>query len=336
LLFGEAMRRVLGIGLSCWVWAVGVACGGAPAGRGGSGPGGEGVEAPGPAGAAPQALVVAHGFSEGAYAEGARVLSLLVESAVAAGRQVGAPAVQRGTVVWSGREVRYAPEPADRLRVMVGAEDWSFQIGAAEGDARSAAAFFEGPHRLDVQATSAAGAALALTSRRVGIQREARLAGRAPVDGVSYELDLTFRGEERFDTDSTGTALQSDLAVSGWAEAPGFHLEVDETWAFELVSGTGPGGFTAQTATRTLGGGLVAGGHAFGFRGVKTRRAFRDGKPTELDTYWSAAGEVMQDGLTWAQVNLRADVVDAERGGFVHFVLDAPAGSVVLESYAAY
>lgn len=330
------MRRIARLGLLLVTVS---ACGGAvdrapgtPNGTGNNNNTGGNTQA----GAVPQALTVAHGFSEGAYGQSAQILNLLVESALTAGRQVGAPAVQQGTVVWRDGQVQYSAEPAGQLRVVAPMGTWAFQISVAEGNPSSTEAFFDGDHRLTVHATSDAGSDLDLSSSRAGVQRQARVTGKAVVEGVTYDLDLTFSGQERFETDSTGTSYNADLATTGWAEGPDFHLEVDETWRFELVAGNGPGGFVANSAQRTVRGGLMAGGHVYGFRDIETKRAFRDGKPTELDTYWSAQGEVLQDGLQWGHVGMRVDVVDPNSGGFVRFVLQSGAGDVVLESYAAY
>ena len=57
--------------------------------------------------------------------------------------------------------------------------------------------------------------------------------------------------------------------------------------------------------------------------------AFRDGKPNELDTVWSATGNVTRNGQPYGNLQISPDV----NGTFIHLYLVTPAGQVSLQSW---
>lgn len=277
-----------------------------------------------------EALVQAHPLPEQAYALGAERLELLVQAAFAANPE--APP-RTGRIEIEGGTVRYAQAPSDHLEVVFGGRTHRFEVHEASG-VGGAEDFFERDHRLRVSSAIDGGAPLELSSTRTGARREASVRGAAPLGPRTCGVELTWVGTETFESDRTGAHHTLDTAVAGIARCPGaFTLEVSEGWAFELVSATGA--YAAQTAERSVGGALVVEGTRYAFMNLQTRAAFRDGKPTELDAYWHAAGAVLRDGQPWGALALEPGVV-TEDGGFVQFVLQTPEAPLVIESYQVY
>lgn len=214
------------------------------------------------------------------------------------------------------------------------ATEWQVELETVEPPAADAAAVLAADHVVELEAFGDDGSAIRLGSRRRGAEQRIFVRGRLVRDGAPYELDVTWTSTQQFDNDSTGAHQRSDTHVTGWAKGPDFDLEIAERARFELVSATGA--FTAQSFERSVDGGVVIDGRAYGFVGLRTRRAFRDGKPTEIDTFWAAEGRILEDGQGWGHLELSPDIVAPGEGGYLQVVLHTPTGRIVLESFQAY
>lgn len=281
-------------------------------------------------------LSLAQGLSEQTYQSGAEAVEIAVAAAFFASGDQGR-ITTTGTVRVSEQGSSYEPGPSDRMQVYLHSGDrWTFEFIQQQGSDDSAEAFMTGDHLLHLRAQGPEGFEAEIHTGRQGQQRQATLRGSASSASETYIFDLSYIGTEDFESDSTGASYRADFSVAGTVRAPGFELAASERWRFELVSGTGPGAYTANTAERVQDGRLSVDGSVYDYRGLTTRRAFRDGAPTEIDTYWGAEGQVLKDGSPWGQAALRMTTIEQAGTGSIQFGLRTPDALLVLESWPVY
>lgn len=145
--------------------------------------------------------------------------------------------------------------------------------------------------------------------------------------GVSFEADLTGLVSGFSEVDSTGSHSLNDTTVRGTIAAEGFRQTVDTRSRFEFVSVRGGAGQLRSSSTsENWNNNTVAwGGSMYRWNNVKRQRSFRDGKESELDTYWNAVGSITRDGVEFGRyrktmaavgtsvIDLRFQVVLADR-----------------------
>jgi hypothetical protein len=276
-------------------------------------------------------LASAHLVPDRASSDGLAAANLTVEAALAASlRAGGTRLVTTGTIDSNG----WKAEPSDRLVVIYEGRTFTVRVSAMNGVFTSTDDFFSSNHLLEAMIASD-GIEIAVRSERNGGVRRAAARGRMAIDEVWYTFDLTSNGSEYFEHDTTGVDYQEEHRLQGSVDFEGAHLDVDESWRFHLVSSSGPGGAAVSNAIRTIGNRLQAGGHTYEWSGVRTQKAFRDGRPSEVDSYWGAAGSVLRDGQPYGQYRFQADLVTRE-AGYLKFLLELPSETVEVESWTVY
>jgi hypothetical protein len=140
-------------------------------------------------------------------------------------------------------------------------------------------------------------------------------------------VDLTGAISGFSEVDSTGTHQLSDMSVTGTVSAPGFVQTVRTRDRFEFVSTRGLSGKlqSSSTSENWNNNTVVWGGATYVWNNVKRQRSFRDGKESDLDTYWNALGTLTRNGVEFgryrkvlntvgtAVIDLRFQVVLADR-----------------------
>jgi len=276
---------------------------------------------------ADRSLHASHMLGSTLQAEAADSATLTTEAVWLASQSVGTGAVvTTGTLTQSGQSVSYAAQPNDRLVVELGDGNMvDIWVLAMDGDfSGSASNFRESNHDLQYRVAVADRIDMTFTSQRNGGNSASAAEGNVVLEGVTYDCNVQGTGTYYFEADTTGVHFLDDAQVQGRITGAGFDLDVDETWHFELVS-TNDG--SAQDARRTIDNSLDLGGTVFDFVDIEMQKAFKDGSPTEIDTYWNAQGTVLRNGSAYGQMRLDVDVAR------VRFVLDTPGGTVELESH---
>ncbi len=285
-----------------------------------------------------QALQAAHAVPDTAYQTAVASAQIGVTSALVASRaQGGGSLVTTGTVTYTSQSASYDPAPADHLVAVLtdGRRiDFTFSqlVGDLSGDADQ---LIDHDHLLDFHAAMDGVGDLHLQSGRQNGGYQAAAEGSLIIGGVSYQIDLGSRGSHQFENDSTGGSYDDQYQTTGSVRAPDFDLTVDESWQYKSVWTTGSGSHHASTAIRTVNSQLAVGGDVYDWVGARTQKAFRDGKPSEIDTYWKAAGGVTKNGAPFGQYQLVPEVF-GNAGGKLRFVLALPDTTVELESWNAY
>lgn len=245
-----------------------------------------------------------------------------------------------GTLTESaGGRVAYSGTPSDRL-IVERADGRRIEIIVRElmGSGGDATGFFQGDHafRVDIVGDELMAE---LSSSRRGSARSASIRGRVVVAAGALDVDLTLEGMETFDSDSSGSRFYDDHSLMGTLNRGADRLQVDEHWTFELVSArrgaTDSRSQTASSVVRTTRSTGDVNGQRHEWRDVRTQKAFRDGKPTELDTFWDGSGDVAVNGVVVGSVEGFAEA-HGDSGGFVGFELEMVNEAVVLERFVAY
>ena len=249
----------------------------------------------------------------------------------------GSTLVTTGTVRQTGDQYVYEPAPADVLVVeLEGTPRATFRIHTMTGDMSRASAFLGGDHEFLYDVEVDGRMDITFGSARAGSTFETSAEGSMTLGGVELDIDVAAAGTHSSEVDTSGSHYENAFRTTGSVSGPGFDMAVDETWDFELITASGDGGGSAQSAVRTVANSLDLGPNTYDWVGVRTQKSYRDGRPSSLDTFWTAEGEVLRDGEPYGRVRLDTDLVGSESGGFILFMLDLPDESVELERIAAY
>jgi hypothetical protein len=273
-------------------------------------------------------VLASHNLGSVITTEGQTSANVAVEGVFTASQAAGTgQVVTTGTLTQQGQAFAYAPSPSDRLVVEFGdGTAIDFWIDEIAGDSTSAAAFLNNDHEFQYRVAVDGKIDMTFESRRQAGSLAAGAVGSYVHEGVDYDIDLSMAGAYDFESDSTGTYFRDEHRTTGSITASGYDLDVDETWYFELV--TSDSG-SAQAATRTVANSLQLGGDTFDWVDVATAKSFRNGKPSEIDTYWKARGEILRNGEQHGTYRL-----DLGAPAFIHMVVDLPTGPVEVESHA--
>lgn len=245
-----------------------------------------------------------------------------------------------GTLTGNGAGgVAYEPMPTDRL-VVEPASGERLEIVVVEiaGNGGEATSFIQGDHVLRLRVQGAEIDADVWSSRR-GSTREAGAEGQLLLEDRQLEVDLFLRGTETFDSDRSGSRLFDEHDLTGSITQGSARIEVREHWRYEVVSArrgaTDSRMETASSVVRTIRSMAEIEAQLYEWRDVEIKKAFRNGKPNELDTFWEGTGEVLADGVVVGRVEMFAEAYE-ESGGFVGFRVKRAGDVIELERFSAY
>lgn len=282
-----------------------------------------------PPSATADAIIAAHAMPSRLGPDGealARTAATAVSAASLA--QGGTSVVTTGTLTQQGATWSYAAEPTDRLVVdNDGLPDAELWVHTVQGDFTSVDDFLDHSHDLDFDVVIPDVVDARLHSVRNGGQIASTTVGSFVHDSVRYDLDVMIQGSDTFESDSSGVSSKIETRTTGTITRSGYALVIDESWAFELVSIDGD---SVQTGVRNVASTLDLDGSRYAWIGVVTQTVFDNGKPTDLDGFWRANGEVRRDGEAWGQYRL------VPTGVYISVVLDTPDGAVELQTFHAY
>ncbi len=121
--------------------------------------------------------------------------------------------------------------------------------------------------------------------------------------GVTFAVDLAAVTTGFSEVDSTGNHTLTDTSLSGRVESTGFAQTVRTRNRFEFISTRGISGRLQSASTSEVWNNntVVLGGDTYLWNNVKKQRSFRDGKESQLDTYWNATGEITRNGQAFGR-----------------------------------
>ncbi len=241
----------------------------------------------------------------------------------------GAQLVTTGTLTQQGANWDYTPTPPDRLFVQFQTgSNLTYYVTRMEGDfSRDAATFLENPHafnyRVIVPNLGDLSFDNAIPPGTCDFLVTAR--GGLTLSNVTYDLDVTLSGTYCIDN-SFGYQLINDYTTTGTVNAPGYALTLNQRWRHELIGGGGGGASAVQEWNNST---LTLGADTYQWDNTKKQKSFRDGRPSSLDTYWLASGNVLRNGTVYGTYRLQPEPLLAR----LKFVLDLPTGTIELESW---
>lgn len=259
---------------------------------------------------------------------------------------VASRAVNTGELVLTGTlridssgVITYESSPSDRLRAhMPDGQQLDFYISAIQGDFSSTAThFLGGAHHFQARIVTDPGEQV-LRSRRQIAPRNADMqiqslsvrtgsnsgdlfinaVGRMEADATPYDVNLTALGTYYFESSSGGLEQHQSYTTTGEIKSiPGainaLSLSVLERYANEHVVSNN---VSVSTANTDIANTWSYNGISYGADNWQIRRSFRDGLPSQLDSYWRASGSLQQNGQTIGQLAL-----DTTDGVYVRVVL---------------
>jgi hypothetical protein len=235
--------------------------------------------------------------------------------------------------------ISYEAAPGDRLVIVQGSRRNEIALVEIDGSGSDVRTFLEREHRIRLRFVAGDRLAGEVWSSRNGTSRESGINGRVLVEDVWWNADLRQSGTETFDIDQSGSRLFDDHELTGSIDGGVASAEVRQHWTFEMVSardGIGSRMTAASSAVRLVNDIVSVGGQRFEWIDVRTKKAFRDGRPTELDTFWQGSGRIESNGQRTGDVEKFATIIDGRDGGFVGFQIVTADGPIELERYQAY
>lgn len=260
-------------------------------------------------------------------------INTVAAEAVFAASQLGAGGAQlvtTGTLTQQGQTWSYSSSPADRLAVrFASGTNADFYISRMEGNFSSdAAAFLQQSHNFDFRVVAPGIADLTFAS---GIPSgtcdfHATARGSLVWNAVNYTVDLTLDGKYCFDGGFGSYSLLNDYTTTGSVLAPGYSLNVDERWRFELIADQNQSASSAEDWNNNI---LTIGPDTYKWVNARKQKSFKNGKPSSIDSYWQASGAVLKNGQSWGLYQYQGPIL-----GYVKFYLVTADAAIELESWS--
>lgn len=281
------------------------------------------------------AVRAAHFAPHVVYQEGidaARMGLLAVQTAT---QIAGTPnPVTTGTLRYDGIGVTYVADPRDRLIVSLPDGDREFAFNDLQGTLTSVDAFLSGDHSLGFSVVRDGQIGMQFSSLMLRGARRMTAAGTMVNGGVTYAIDLVNEGTYSAESDATGGTVRDDNTWTGTVTAPDFALTVNESWSFFLIRA----GQTVDTTDgRTIRNVLDFAGSRYEWAGVQMRKSFRNGNPSQIDTYWQVTGAITRDGAPFGEYRLSIPILIDPWGspieGELRIMLRLPGGDTALQTW---
>lgn len=304
----------------------------------------------------PNAIAVSLGYtlSQSIQADAVELRQLGVEAVFAASQLANTgQVVTTGTlIVNSSGTTTYNPQPTDRLHAQLAdGQQLDFYTTTMQGDFTSTATnFLDNAHSYTARIVTDPAAAFVHSATRVNAPPNAdvqivstrtgagansgdmslSVVGRMSHAGNSYDVNLIAQGTWFFESSFGGLEQRQNYSVSGAinsaAGAPNtVTLTVNEQYANERIVSSGVSVSTADTAINN---GWTFNGLSYSASNWLIRRSFRDGVPSQLDTYWQATGQLLENGQVIGQIGL-----DLSDGVYVKVVLQLADRTIVLQRF---
>ena len=206
----------------------------------------------------------------------------------------------------------YSTAPEDRLRIIFadGVQVDYFVI-AIVGSLQSGDAFvfLQSPHNLHYRVMVNGELDLEINSLRVSTgyysqDTQVTVSGTFPHQEAIYTADLVYTGDYYHEGDSSGTETELNESVTGTITATEFAMTVAESISSITISTSVE---TASSSSRTMNNMWTSGGILYQFQNGLIKRAFKDGRPSELDRDWFAGGVLRQAGIQIGELKLGVD-----------------------------
>lgn len=263
------------------------------------------------------AFVPTYAVSSGVVQNASFYLELGVNAAIRASvlANGGTQLVTTGTLTQTAPntlDFTYAPEPADRLRVVLtdgrAAEFFITTLtGNFSNDGRT---FLNNPHEARLRVRDGEQMDLEFFSQQAQGNRQAAAKGSFVHNGTRYTADLQAAGNYYFETDTTGSHFETRSLYTGTVAADGFVMQVNETW--EYVSVYASGAAEASSLRRTLNNTWTTAAGRYRWNDAVVKAVFRDGKPNNLDTEWFVGGQLLKDDAPRGRLERGGDAINVK------------------------
>ncbi len=233
-------------------------------------------------------------------------------TALSGGAQTGR-VVNTGTLALGVGGLRYSPQPADRLVVILGQQTHEFVVKEARGNvqAATAAAWVMSPHILRYVHRLPGQAQTEIAARFDGVRFDVEVQGWYVQSGMRYELSLTASGQSSGRRDFHGQDVRTDYDLRGKISGGDLEIDVNEHHTSALAAATNLRLLPSQRGSASrfnaaINNVLRIGGVEYKLHNVQvqTDQKARGGQGQAGLTHLE--GEILRAGATFGRLVLRA------------------------------
>ena len=227
----------------------------------------------------------------------------------------GSTLVTTGTLIQSPADPNvfsYSAAPNDRLRIIFDdGPEVDYFITTITGDLLSgdALVFLQNAHFLQYKVVVIGELDLEVSSYRVSTgyyssDSEITVKGIFTYEGGIYTANLLYTGDYYHEGDSSGTETALNESATGNISAVEFAMTVDESMSSITISTSSE---AASSSSRTMNNSWTSAGIVYQMLNGRINRAFKDGRPSEVDRDWYAGGVLLRAGIQIGELQLGVD-----------------------------
>ena len=229
-----------------------------------------------------------------------------------------------GTISVTQAGAQYAPAPADKLVVRLGAETHEFEVRTAQGNnqAESALSWLLAPHVLAYTHRLPGQAEAAIDVRFDGQRFEVKSKGWANLAGQRWEVELAAAGTTGGTRDFDGQDTETLYELSGVVRGGGAEIAVKEVHRLHLVASNSLRLLTSQRGSATsidsvIRSTLECEGRKYEFADVTVQTHAKDKGGQASSGIAGLSGGILRDGQPFATCTLQDGVPLAATSGGV-------------------
>lgn len=267
------------------------------------------------------------------YEFGEESNTLLLEAVFLASEQAtgGTQLVLTGTLTQApsgADEFTYSNTPTDKLVLaFTSGSRVEYSVTAMNGDFSGAPSdFLRRSHQLDYRVVSDTSVNMRITSARNGNAFVETFVGEFVYEQRRYQASLNSQGTSFFDIGGGFTDYEVSKTLTGSITGTAFSLTANESYSYKSIFNSSEGRFV-ENVIRTANTTWKSNGDSYALVDAKIRKAFLNGRPSEIDSYWSATGAVTRNGTVHAQLS------HAVEGGAVKIFFQTAAERIELETW---
>ncbi len=240
-----------------------------------------------------------------------------------------------GTLTETNNDFIYNATPTDRLVfVLSTGAKLEFRITTMNGDFSSDAdTFIDESHQFEYEVSLPGKEGMRYRTFHDNGATTNSASGKMTIENTEYQIDIVSKGTHFFEIDSSGSETENKHHITGTVTATNYSLALNEQWYFSLTTNKDD---SATVVVRTINSALTIADSDYRWNNVEIAKSYRRGLPSQIDTFWRAKGAITNNGEPYGEYQMRPQIVDTKRGGFLIFELVLPNETIEIERNNAH